>query len=249
MSTANADSDAGSDPRSNPRSAELAANVADVNERIDRACNAAGRSRDELTLVAVTKTWPADDVVRLAILGVTDVGENRDQEAAPKHDDVALLDPSTQLRWHFIGQLQRNKARSVARYCDVVQSVDRESLIAALATAREPEVPLTVLLQVSLDGRTARGGALDDDIPSLADAVESTASLRLGGLMAVAPLDADPDEAFARLWRVSERLRIDHPLATAVSAGMSGDLEAAIRQGATHIRVGTSILGHRPAFG
>ncbi len=240
---------AGSDPGTDPRTVELTANVIDVNERIDRACNAAGRSRDELTVVAVTKTWPADDVVRLATLGITDVGENRDQEAAPKHIEVALLDPSTQLRWHFIGQLQRNKARSVARYCDVVQSVDRQSLVSALATARDPEIPLTVLLQVSLDGQTSRGGALPAEIPSLAAAVEATISLRLGGLMAVAPLDVDPDEAFSRLWELSERLRVDHPSATWVSAGMSGDLEAAIRQGATHIRVGTSILGHRPAFG
>jgi len=237
---------------SDHRREELAANLADVDGRISAACEAAGRVRSEVTLVAVTKTWPASDVALLAGLGVTDVGENRDQEAAPKHDEVdALLgEEAGRLRWHFIGQLQRNKARSVARYADVVESVDRESLVAALAAARPAGAPpLGVLLQVSLDGAGGRGGALPDDVPRLADAMASWPSLALGVLMAVAPLGADPDVAFARLREVADALRRQHPAAGVISAGMSGDLEAAVRHGATHVRVGTAVLGHRGAFG
>ncbi|WP_433302675.1 YggS family pyridoxal phosphate-dependent enzyme [Actinoplanes sp. CA-030573] len=223
---------------------ELAASLAEVRERIARACSAAGRPAEEVTLVAVTKTYPASDVVLLAGLGVTDVGENRDQEAAPKARAVRAegLTP----RWHFIGQLQRNKAKSVAGYADVVESVDSVRLAAALAAAAEARSrEIDVLVQVSIDGDPSRGGAIGDDLWRISDAVAASSSLRLGGLMAVAPLDWDPDRAFEQLAVLSARLVKAHPDATAISAGMSGDLEAAVRHGATHVRIGTSLLGMR----
>ena len=229
------------------RRLELATNLAEVRARIALAATSAARSPDDVTLVVVTKTWPADDVAMLLSMGVTDVAENRDQDAAPKAAALAALGAPA-VRWHFIGQLQRNTAKSVARYADQVESVDRESLVAALSAAREPERPLEVLIQVSLDGEVARGGALPVDVPRLADLVVSTSSLRLRGVMAVAPLDEDPRRAFGRLRELSERLRASHPGADRISAGMSGDLEAAIDQGATQVRVGTAVLGHRPAL-
>ncbi|MFD6637949.1 YggS family pyridoxal phosphate-dependent enzyme [Micromonospora chalcea] len=236
------------------RRAEIAAGLARVRARIDDACAAAGRQRDEVTLVAVTKTYPASDVVALAGLGVTDVGENRDQEAAGKAAAVAGAGEAP--RWHFIGQLQRNKARSVVRYADVVQSVDSVRLAAALdaAAGAGRDRPLDVLVQVSIDGDPARGGALPGDadpqrgLDPVAAAVAGADALRLAGLMAVAPLGWEPDRAFARLAEVAARLRADHPGATVLSAGMSGDLESAIGHGATHVRVGSALLGMRPAL-
>ncbi|WBB75325.1 YggS family pyridoxal phosphate-dependent enzyme [Micromonospora sp. WMMD1128] len=237
------------------RRAELAAGLTRVRARVADACAAAGRSRDEVTLVAVTKTYPAADVVALAGLGVTDVGENRDQEAAPKA--AAVTDAGAAPRWHFIGQLQRNKARSVVRYADVVQSVDSVRLAAALdaAVTGVRDRPLDVLVQVSIDGDPARGGALpgaaepERGLGPVAAAVAGAGGLRLAGLMAVAPLGWEPDRAFARLAEVAAGLRADHPGATALSAGMSGDLESAIAHGATHVRVGSALLGMRPTLG
>jgi pyridoxal phosphate enzyme (YggS family) len=197
-----------------------------------------------VSLVAVTKTYPASDVVLLAGLGVTDVGENRDQEAAGKAAEVKAAGAAP--RWHFIGQLQRNKAASVARYADVVESVDSVRLVAALdrAAAGRP-APIEVLIQVSIDGDAERGGVAGDDLWRTADAVAAASGLRLGGLMAVAPLGWEPDRAFASLAGLAGRFVAAHPAATTVSAGMSGDLEAAIRHGATHVRIGTSLLGMR----
>jgi len=226
------------------RKDELAASLAEVRERIARACAAAGRPAEEVTLVAVTKTYPASDVVLLTGLGVTDIGENRDQEAAPKA--AAARAEGATPRWHFIGQLQRNKVKSVIEYADVVESVDSERLVTALDRALgERPAPLEVLVQVSIDGDASRGGAAGDDIWRISDAVAAAPSLRLGGVMAVAPLDWDPDRAFEELAAITGRLVTHHPDATTVSAGMSGDLEAAIRHGATHVRIGTSLLGMR----
>ena len=222
------------------RREELAANLADVERRIAAACAAAGRGRGEVTLVAITKTWPASDAALLRDLGVTDLGENRDQEAAEKAREV------TGVRWHFVGQLQTNKAASVARYADVVHAVDREHLVTALShgAVRAGRV-LDALVQVSLDGDPHRGGATPDRVPELADLVARAEGLRLGGVMAVAPLGLEPAAAFAGLAEVAALVRAQHPAATAVSAGMSGDLEAAVAAGATHVRVGTAILGPR----
>lgn len=222
------------------RRAELAANLADVQDRIGSACDAAGRDRGEIRLIAVTKTWPASDALLLRELGLTDLAENRDQEARQK---AAAVDGVT---WHFVGSVQTNKARSVASYAHVVQSVDRASLVEALAKGADRAGRVVdVLLQVSLDGDTARGGAVPSDVPALGELVAQAQSLRLQGVMAVAPLGADPAQAFATLAAVAADLRGQHPTADVVSAGMSSDLEAAIAAGATHVRIGTALLGPR----
>jgi hypothetical protein len=231
---------------SDVRLAELGANLAGVRARLDAACAAAGRDPAGVSLVAVTKTWPAEDVRRLAALGIRDVGENRDQEARPKAAACAELG----LVWHFVGQLQTNKARSVTGYADVVHSVDRPRLVAALDRgAEQAGRQVGVLLEVRLDGEQGRGGAAPDDVSALAGLVAGSSALRLLGVMGVAPLGADPAPAFARLAAAAAALRAEHPQATWVSAGMSGDLEAAIAAGATHVRVGTALLGRRPPLG
>ena len=227
------------------RRTQLAANLDEVRGRIARACAAAGRDPGSVTLVAVTKTYPASDVVLLAGLGVTDVGENRDQEAAAKA--VAVREAGVSPRWHFVGRLQRNKARSVVAYADVVESVDSLRLVQALSRAAvsHRSSPLDVLVQVSLDGDASRGGAVGPDIWDVADGVAAADGLRLAGLMAVAPMEWEPARAFSNLSDLSDRLRVDHPDATVISGGMSGDMEEAIRHGATHVRIGTSLLGMR----
>ena len=223
-----------------PRALELAANLADVEARLSAAARAAGRDRSELTLIAVSKTWPVGDITALQALGVADFGENRDQEA---RDKAAVL---PQVRWHFVGTLQSSKARSVASYAAVVHSVDRLSLVRGLAqSAAEREGRLAVLLQVSLDGDSARGGVLAADLPALAEATARAPGLRLAGVMAVAPRVGDPVQAFSELARLAASLRREHPQASWISAGMSGDLESAIAAGATHVRVGSALFGHR----
>ena len=233
------------------RRAQLAASLAEVRDRIARACAAVGRPPDEVTLVAVTKTYPASDVELLAGLGVTDIGENRDQEARAKARAVA--EAGVEVRWHFVGRLQRNKAASVVTYADVVESVDSVRLVRALdqAAGRHRDRPLDALVQVSIDGDPARGGAAPDaadpdrDLWRVADAVAGSDNLRLGGVMAVAPLEWNADAAFERLAALAGRVAEAHPGATTVSAGMSGDLEQAVAHGATHVRIGTSLLGMR----
>jgi pyridoxal phosphate enzyme (YggS family) len=234
------------------RKAELAANLAEVEARIAAACRAAGRAPDEVKLVAITKTFPASDAALLADLGVTDLGENRDQDAGPKTLEVAELRPEATLRWHMVGRLQRNKARSVVGWAQEVQSLDSARLAEALAKAVRAArdagnraEPLDVLIQASLDDDPGRGGCPLDELGALAELVTHTGELRLRGLMAVAPLGADPAAAFERLARAGERLRKDHPNAADVSAGMSHDLEQAITHGSTCVRVGTALLGGR----
>ena len=227
---------------------EIARSLATVRARIAAACEAVGRSPDEVTLTVVTKFFPASDVRLLAELGVTDVGENRHQEAQAKAAEVA--DP--RLRWHFIGALQSNKAAAVASYVDVVESVDRPKLVQGLARgAHERGTVLDCLVQVSLDPPEAaagRAGAAPQDVLTLAEEVCRTEGLRLRGVMGVAPLGADAAEAFGRLAAVAADVRRVDPSATWVSAGMSGDLEEAIRAGATHVRIGSAVLGRRPAI-
>jgi pyridoxal phosphate enzyme (YggS family) len=245
------------------RREELAGNLAEVRSRIDAACAAAGRDAGEVSLIAITKTWPAADVLLLHELGLTDFGENKDQEAAPKAAAVAAgaVAGGGPLRWHFVGQLQTNKAPSVARYADVVHSVDRVRLVRALgAAARKAGRELTCLVQVSLAGGpagppgalraadpAARGGVPAGQLRQVAEAIEAEPGLVLGGMMAIAPLGVPPDQAFAPLRSCSLAIREIRPRATIISAGMSGDLEAAIGNGATHVRIGTALLGARRA--
>lgn len=234
----------GPDPSAGRR-AEIAAGLAEVERRVADACRSAGRSRAELTLIAVTKTYPADDLRLLAGLGVTDVGENRDQEAAAKAAACADLP----LTWHFIGQLQTNKARSVVSYADLIHSVDRPRLVTALSRAAvEAGREVGCLIQVALDDRPERGGVRPAEVPALAAALAGAPGLRLRGVMAVAPLGQDPDVAFARLFGVAQAVQKEHPGADVISAGMSGDLAQAIANGATHLRVGTALLGLRTPF-
>ncbi|MFJ5700285.1 YggS family pyridoxal phosphate-dependent enzyme [Arthrobacter sp. NPDC093139] len=238
-------------PETDPRTRELKQRLDAVQRRIADAAAAAGRTDDPPRLIVVSKYHPADDVRRLASLGVTDFGENRDQEASQKAASLSGLD----VRWHFVGQLQSKKAKSVVRYAHAVHSVDRPQLVESLAKAMAAEQEksgrdsLDCFIQVSLDDDEAahRGGAAPADVPLLADRLEGALGLRLAGVMAVAPLGADPDRAFAKLADISARLKSGHPGAVAVSAGMSQDLEAAIRFGATHLRIGSDILGSRPA--
>ncbi|PGH50855.1 YggS family pyridoxal phosphate-dependent enzyme [Streptomyces sp. Ru87] len=235
------------------RRAELATNLERLEERISAACEDAGRKREEVTTIVVTKTYPADDVRLLAGLGVRHVAENRDQDAAPKAAECAELP----LTWHFVGQLQTNKVRSVVGYADMVQSVDRVKLVRALsAAAVRAGREIGCLVQVALDAESgqsgARGGVAPDGVPAVADAVAAADGLRLDGVMTVAPL-AGPyagrqRAAFERLLEISSGLRASHPAANMVSAGMSTDLEDAVRAGATHVRVGTAVLGVRPAL-
>ncbi|MDQ0821760.1 pyridoxal phosphate enzyme (YggS family) [Arthrobacter sp. V4I6] len=234
------------------RLAQLRERLAAVRQRIDRAVAAAGRQDAPPQLIVVTKFHPAEDVRRLASLGITNVGESRDQEAADKAAGLGDLD----LRWHFIGQLQSNKAKSVVKYAHAVHSVDRPQLAEALAKAMAAEHgrtgrgPLDCYIQVSLDDDADghRGGSLPADVPELAERLAGSEGLRLAGIMAVAPLGKDPVRAFEQLAGISARLTATYPDATGVSAGMSQDLEAAIRFGATHLRIGSDILGPRPAL-
>lgn len=232
------------------RIAEILDGLQTVRRRIEAARLAAGRA-DQIGLVVVTKTFPAQDVLILEHLGVDAVGENRDQEARPKRDEVRLRDAADAgVRWHMIGQLQRNKAASVARWADIVESVDRPELVPALGrAARAAGRHLEVLIQVALDAvpLPQRAGVAPDRALDLAAAVVAEDSLELRGVMGVAPYPGDPDEAFGALAEVSRSLRDRWPYADRMSAGMSGDLEEAVVHGATQVRIGGAILGPRPA--
>ena len=227
------------------RAAALARSLDVVRLRIASACQDAQRDPAEVTLIVVTKFFPASDVRILAGLGVTDVAENRHQEAVDKAAECRDLD----LRWHFVGGLQSNKAAAVTAYADVVQSVDRAKLLAPLARgAAEHERVLDLLVQVSLDGPGSehRSGVDPDALAALVERAATQDHLRLRGVMAVAPLGADPGAAFDRLAELHAEVLREHPDATWRSAGMSADLEAAVKRGATHVRVGSAVLGSRP---
>ncbi|MDX2599225.1 YggS family pyridoxal phosphate-dependent enzyme [Streptomyces caniscabiei] len=236
------------------RKAQLASNLAKVEDRIAAACVAAGRKRDEVTLIVVTKTYPASDVRILSELGVRHVAENKDQDAAPKAAECSDLS----LVWHFVGQLQTNKVRSVVRYADLVQSVDRSRLVTTLSkeavrAGREVGCLIQVALDADESGRGERGGVGPGGIEELADLLAESPGVRVDGLMTVAPLTGEyagrQRAAFERLMVLSTDLRRAHPAANMVSAGMSADLEDAVAAGATHVRVGTAVLGVRPGLG
>ncbi|MCP3797752.1 YggS family pyridoxal phosphate-dependent enzyme [Allokutzneria sp. A3M-2-11 16] len=230
------------------RRAELAEALAGLRARIDAACAAAGRRPGEVRLLPVTKTFPAADIALLTELGMTEFGENRDQEARAKAEELRELAP----RLHMIGNVQRNKARSVTRWASVVQTVDSPRLadafakaVAAAREAGERDGPLEVLIQASIDGDPARGGSPLPELPALADHVARSEQLQLRGVMTVAPRFWEPERAFAALAESVAKVLLDHPNAVEVSAGMSQDLEAAIAHGSTSVRVGTSLLGGR----
>jgi pyridoxal phosphate enzyme (YggS family) len=240
------------------RADELAANLTDVRHRVAAACAAAGRPVTDVEVIAVTKTFPASDVVALAGLGITEFGENRDQEAAPKVAEVAAEVASESaaglaplIRWHFVGALQTNKCASVATYASLVHSVDRLRLVASLGKAAShlagPLQPVRCLVQIDLDevSRPGRSGARPREVAAIAAAIDAHAHLEFAGVMAVAPLGADAAVVFRRLSGIADAARWRYPSATVISAGMSGDLEDAVANGATHLRVGSALLGVR----
>jgi pyridoxal phosphate enzyme (YggS family) len=219
----------------------LAERLRSVDGQIADAARAAGRDPADLTRIVITKFHPASLVRELHALGVRDIGENRHQEAAAKAAELTDLD----LAWHFVGQLQSNKARAVRGYATAVHSVDRDSLVDALAG----DSPLDVFIELNLTDDPGRGGVAPDAAEALAERVALTEGLVLRGVMAVAPLDAEPRPAFARVREVSHRIQAIVPGARAISAGMSDDFADAIAEGATHLRIGTAITGKRSTTG
>ena len=217
------------------RKEEITRNLQDVKERINRAAESAGRDPAEVKLIVVTKTFPVSDIEILRDLGEVDFGENRDQEAGPKAEIISAT-------WHFQGQIQSNKIKSICQWADVIHSISSEKEILKFAQSERKH---QLFLQVSLDGQEGRGGANPADLAQLADLVNESNNLELLGLMAVAPLGVEPDKAFADLAQINQGFAGQFPNSKFLSAGMSGDFEAAIKNGATHIRVGSSILGSR----
>ena len=238
------------------RDVELAGALAAVRTRLAHAAEAAGRPVRDIELLPVTKFFPASDVVILHRLGCSEFGESREQEAAKKVAEVAAVFPHDPIRWHMVGHIQRNKARAIARWAYAAHSVDSARLIAALGGGAEQELsagrrtePLRVYIQVSLDGDPARGGvdiATPDVIDELCAATHAIDALEFAGLMGIPPLDWNPEDAFARLQAERDRVQQSYSQRLGLSAGMSGDMEIAVRYGSTCVRVGTALMGQRP---
>jgi len=230
------------------RLSEIQSNLEIIQARIESACTVAGRDISEITLIAVTKTYPASDVDLLKQLGIENVGENRDQEASAKK-----LEVKSEFKWHFIGQLQSNKAKSVVNYADLIHSVDRWSLAKEIQkSAQGIDKMQQVLIQVDLDQSgpdPIRGGIWPAELRELAQLINQASHLELMGLMSVAPLGEKPELAFARLKEIRVDFLKENPGAQILSAGMSDDLESAILHGATHLRIGSALLGERPKIG
>lgn len=232
------------------RSAEIAGRIAALREEIGQAAESCGRDADSVKIVAVTKTFPASDLTAVLQAGLVDVGENRVQEWASKLDAFAPTSLAKTFRWHYIGQLQTNKAAAVAAAAHLVHSVDRLSLVKALNKgAIRADRRVGCLMQLSLDGQTHRGGVPIADWQPVADAIADSANLDLCGVMAVAPKGSDPEAAFAQVHEVAREVQAAHPAASIISTGMSGDFVQAIAHGSTHVRVGASLLGARPVVG
>ncbi|MEN9954402.1 MAG: hypothetical protein RLZZ41_66 [Actinomycetota bacterium] len=224
---------------------ELAQRYNQIVEQVASAASASGRSASEITLVVVTKNHPPQLVFDLIDLGARDFGENRDQEAAPKAKEVLAASSET-MRWHFIGQLQTNKVRSVLDYADLIHSLDRESLLSELQKrTAERANPLGVFIQVNLTEDPDRGGVRVSELEPFATKVLESKGLRLEGLMGVGGLNKDPAIEFERLAGLSIQLQEIAPEAKGLSMGMSSDFEVAIGFGATHLRIGTAITGKR----
>ncbi|MDG3013456.1 YggS family pyridoxal phosphate-dependent enzyme [Speluncibacter jeojiensis] len=237
------------------RAVQIRTALDEVRARLAAACTVAQRDPATVALLPVTKYFPAADAMTLIELGCRDLGESREQEASAKVAACRELggQEAGRVRWHMLGRVQRNKARAISRWASTVHSVDSARLVDALAAASraaldagERSTPLRVLLQLSLDGDPARGGVVVDELPALADRVEQAEAVELVGLMAVPPLGTDPDAAFETLAGIRAGFLREHPDSTELSAGMSGDLESAVRHGSTCVRVGTALLGARP---
>jgi PLP dependent protein len=248
-------------PARGDRESELTHALAAVRSRLAAAAEAAGRNVGEIELLPITKFFPATDVAILSRLGCRAVGESREQEASAKVADLARLTGAStradlrRMHWHMVGQIQRNKARSLAQWAHTAHSIDSSRVVtaldravaAALADGRRGD-PLRVYVQVSLDGDVSRGGVdvtATGAVDKVCAQVEEAKSLELLGLMGIPPLDWDPDEAFDRLRSEHSRMLESHPKAVGLSAGMSNDLEIAVKHGSTCVRVGTALLGSR----
>jgi pyridoxal phosphate enzyme (YggS family) len=222
------------------RKEELSRSLSDVQARIHDATARVSRKTEEVTLVAVTKTYPVSDVVILRQLGVTNFGENRSAEGLEKSALVSA-------HWHFQGQIQSNKIAAISSWAQTVHSLDDLSHVAKFdrAVGEIPDKRLNIFIQISLDGDASRAGVAGDDLLALGQAISSAKNLDLVGLMVVPPVQADPEKAFSEVAELAQRFRNEFPMAQSLSAGMSGDYEIAIAHGATHIRVGSQILGPR----
>ena len=224
------------------RKVELSRSLADVQGRILEATSRASRKSEEVTLIAVTKTYPVSDVEILHELGVSNFGENRNAEGQEKSALVSA-------HWHYQGQIQSNKIAAISSWAQTVHSLDDLSHVAKFdrAVGEIPDKRLNIFIQISLDGDTSRAGVRGDDLLSLGQAISSAKNLDLIGLMVVPPVQAEPEKAFSEVAELAQRFRQEFPKAQSLSAGMSGDFEIAIAHGATHIRVGSQILGPRAA--
>jgi len=221
---------------------ELQKNLIEIQSQIKSACETSGRNFDEITLIAVSKTWPASDIRLLHQLGVRDFGESRDQEATMKVSELADLD----ITWHFIGQVQTNKLNHIASYANVVHALDREKTISGLdVAAAKLDRNITGLLQISLDGDENRGGVAIENAFELAQLLSNSKNLTFGGIMAVAPIEMLPDVAFSKLAEIAAEIQSKYPTSKIISAGMSQDFESAVQKGATHLRIGSALLGNR----
>ncbi len=223
----------------------LAERLADAQQRISAAAASANREPGAIQLIVVTKNHPTQLVFDLLDLGVRDFGENRDQEASPKAVEVRSV-TKIEHRWHFIGQLQSNKVKSVISYASSIHSLDRQSLLDALGKATtEREQPLDVFIQLNLTDDPGRGGIQPVDLLPFAESVLAHPGLRLVGVMGVASLDNELERDFSAIQKASESIRTVAPDAQLISAGMSEDFETAIAYGATHLRIGSAITGKR----
>ena len=225
------------------RAMELTNNLAEVNQRINIAAKKASRSVDEITLITVTKTFPTSDIENLYQLGLRDFGENRDQEASKKVTNLPK-----DIRWHFQGQIQSNKLKSITSWASCIHSVD-QLRYAQLISQFIGDAKIPIFIQVSLDKTSKnRAGVEPDELIKMATQVSELPGISLQGLMAVAPLDMAAELAFANLAKIREVFLTSFPTAKSLSIGMSGDYETAIEYGATHIRIGSSILGNRASI-
>jgi len=223
----------------NSRAQEISAALANVEDRVSKAAAKAGRNRSELTLIAVTKTYPASDVQILADLGVSNFGENRSDEGSEKSQLISAT-------WHFQGQVQGRKLKDIASWATYIHSIDSADHITKLSRiCSETDRKISIFLQLSLDGAPDRGGVLEDQLGQLAAQVAADSNLHLAGLMCVPPVEYEFDRAFCEIAKVHNAFKTGFPAAVGLSAGMSSDFEVAIAYGATHLRVGSEILGSR----
>ena len=238
------------------RTNELANALAALRVRLSHAAEIACRKVEEIELLPVTKFFPATDVAILQSLGCGSFAESRDQEAREKARQLAEMATGADVHWHMVGRIQRNKARSIARWADTVHSVSSARVADALGRAADEacgegvrRAPLDVYVQISLDGDVARGGVdveAPDEVDALCARVHGAAGLRLVGLMGIPPLGVDPEDAFIRLNTERNRVQEQYEQRLGLSAGMTGDLEAAVKHGSTCVRVGTALMGARP---